>query len=134
MHIFGAMGAGDVKLFGAVGAVLGVSLVPLAFVLVVMLGAVLAVYTMLRSGQCFHDITRRLQNFCRHPARLGNATFRNAARSQTHNSLWRRDHARKLDRGCGISEVIGLLIDFRSSVGPIALATFLIEMEINHAE
>ena len=53
MHIFGAMGAGDVKLFGAVGAVLGVALVPLAFVLVVMLGAVLAVYTMLRAGTVF---------------------------------------------------------------------------------
>ena len=50
MHIFGAMGAGDVKLFGAVGAVLGVSIVPLAFVVVVMLGAVLAIYTMLRAG------------------------------------------------------------------------------------
>ena len=50
MHIFGAMGAGDVKLFAAVGAVLGVSQVPLAFVVVVMLGAVLAVYTMLRAG------------------------------------------------------------------------------------
>ena len=50
MHIFGAMGAGDVKLFGAVGAVLGVSQVPLAFVVVVMLGAVLAIYTMLRAG------------------------------------------------------------------------------------
>jgi prepilin peptidase CpaA len=50
MHIFGAMGAGDVKLFGAVGAVLGVGLVPLAFVVVVMLGAVLAIYTMLRAG------------------------------------------------------------------------------------
>jgi len=51
MHIFGALGAGDVKLFGAVGAVLGVGLVPLAFVVVVMLGAVLAVYTMLRAGR-----------------------------------------------------------------------------------
>ncbi len=50
MHIFGAMGAGDVKLFGAVGAVLGASLVPLTFVVVVMLGAVLAIYTMLRAG------------------------------------------------------------------------------------
>ena len=50
MHIFGALGAGDVKLFGAVGAVMGVSLVPLAFVVVVMLGAVLAIYTMLRAG------------------------------------------------------------------------------------
>lgn len=50
MHIFGALGAGDVKLFGAVGAVIGVGLVPLAFVVVVMLGAVLAIYTMLRAG------------------------------------------------------------------------------------
>jgi prepilin peptidase CpaA len=49
MHIFGALVAGDVKLFGAVGAVLGVSLVPLTFVMVVMLGAVLAIYTMLRA-------------------------------------------------------------------------------------
>ncbi len=61
MHIFGAMGAGDVKLFGAVGAVLGVSLVPLAFVVVVMLGAVLAIYTMLRAGTVFstlHGVVR----------------------------------------------------------------------------
>jgi prepilin peptidase CpaA len=50
MHIFGALGAGDVKLFGAVGSVIGVSLVPLTFVVVVMLGALLAIYTMFRSG------------------------------------------------------------------------------------
>lgn len=56
MHIFGAMGAGDVKLFGAVGAVLGVSQVPLAFVVVVMLGAVLAIYTMLRAGTVFSTL------------------------------------------------------------------------------
>jgi len=50
MHIFGALGAGDVKLFGAVGSVIGVGLVPATFVVVVMLGALLAIYTMLRAG------------------------------------------------------------------------------------
>ena len=59
MHIFGALGAGDVKLFGAVGAVMGVSLVPLAFVVVVMLGAVLAIYTMLRAGTVLTTPARR---------------------------------------------------------------------------
>ena len=63
MHIFGAMGAGDVKLFGAVGAVLGVSLVPLAFVVVVMLGAVLAIYTMLRAGTVFSTLHGVLRIF-----------------------------------------------------------------------
>lgn len=63
MHIFGAMGAGDVKLFGAVGAVLGISLVPLAFVVVVMLGAVLAVYTMLRAGTVFSTLHGVLRIF-----------------------------------------------------------------------
>src|SRR5215211_618408 len=50
MHIFGAMGAGDVKLFGAVGTILGVGLVPITFVLVAMLGGALAIYTTLRAG------------------------------------------------------------------------------------
>lgn len=56
MHVFGAMGAGDVKLFSAVGAVLGVSLVPWTFVIVVMLGAGLAVYTMMRSRTVFSTL------------------------------------------------------------------------------
>lgn len=63
IHLFGAMGAGDVKLFGAVGAVIGVSLVPLTFVIVVMLGAMLAVYTMMRSGTVFSTLHGVLRIF-----------------------------------------------------------------------
>jgi prepilin peptidase CpaA len=50
LHIFGAMGAGDVKLFGAVGTILGAGLMPTTLVLVVMIGGLLAIYTMLRAG------------------------------------------------------------------------------------
>ena len=50
LHIFGAMGAGDVKLMGAVGSILGVGLMPMTLILVVMVGGILAVYTMLRAG------------------------------------------------------------------------------------
>jgi prepilin peptidase CpaA len=50
LHIFGAMGAGDVKLSGAVGSILGVSLMPTTLVLVVMIGGLLAIYTTLRAG------------------------------------------------------------------------------------
>ena len=63
MHLFGAMGAGDVKLFGAIGAVLGVSMVPLAFVVVVMFGAALAVYSMLRAGTVFSTLHGVLRIF-----------------------------------------------------------------------
>ena len=61
LHIFGAMGAGDVKLFGAVGTILGVGLMPTTLVLVVMLGGVLAVCTTLRAGTMFstlHGVAR----------------------------------------------------------------------------
>ena len=49
LHVFGAMGAGDVKLFAAVGSVVGTHLVPETFV-VVLTGGVLGLVTMLRAG------------------------------------------------------------------------------------
>lgn len=63
IHLFGAMGAGDVKLFGAAGAVLGVALVPMTFVVVVMLGGAIAVYTMLRNGTVFSTLHGVLRIF-----------------------------------------------------------------------
>ena len=46
-HLFGALGAGDVKLFGAVGSIVGVSLVLPTLMVVVLVGGVLAVCKML---------------------------------------------------------------------------------------
>lgn len=63
IHLFGAMGAGDVKLFGAVGAVIGASMVPVTFVVVVMLGGALAIYTMVRSGTVFSTLHGVLRIF-----------------------------------------------------------------------
>lgn len=63
LHIFGAMGAGDVKLFGAVGAVLGSGLVPRALVLVVLLGGALALYSMMRDKTVFSTLHGVLRIF-----------------------------------------------------------------------
>lgn len=51
LHVFGAMGAGDVKLFAAIGSVLGASLVLPTFFVVVLTGGLLGVVTMFRTGQ-----------------------------------------------------------------------------------
>src|SRR5437868_4134200 len=50
LHIFGAMGAGDVKLFAAIGSVIGAPLVLPTFLVVVLTGGLLAVFTMVRAG------------------------------------------------------------------------------------
>jgi prepilin peptidase CpaA len=63
LHVFGAMGAGDVKLFAAVGSVVGTGLVPSTFVVVLLTGGVLAVYTILRNGTLLSTLTRVLQIF-----------------------------------------------------------------------
>ena len=51
VHFFTGLGAGDVKLFGAIGALIGAQQVLPAFLLVVILGGVLAGFAMVRAGR-----------------------------------------------------------------------------------
>jgi len=48
LHFFGALGPGDVKLFGAIGAVIGLGLVLQTFVVVVLTGGILATISMIK--------------------------------------------------------------------------------------
>jgi len=63
LHIFGAMGAGDVKLFAAIGSVIGAQLVLPTFLIVVITGGVLALVSVLRSGSFSTTMHRVLQIF-----------------------------------------------------------------------
>ena len=63
LHIFGAMGAGDVKLFAAIGSVVGTSLVMPTFLVVVLVGGVLAAVTMFRAGTAKETMWRVVQIF-----------------------------------------------------------------------
>jgi len=58
LHIFGAMGAGDVKLFAAIGAMAGANLVVPMFIVVTITGGLLGVISMLRAGQVKSTMTR----------------------------------------------------------------------------
>lgn len=61
LHVFGAMGAGDVKLFAAIGSVIGVQLVFPTFVVVVLTGGLLALVSVVRSGVFTTTMHRVLQ-------------------------------------------------------------------------
>src|SRR5512132_2688226 len=50
LHVFGAMGAGDVKLFAAIGSVTGAAYVLPMFLVVILMGGLLAVISALRAG------------------------------------------------------------------------------------
>lgn len=61
LHVFGAMGAGDVKLFAAVGSLTGVHLVLPTFLVVILTGGALALLVTLRSGAVRATMQRVLQ-------------------------------------------------------------------------
>ena len=61
LHVFGAMGAGDVKLFAAIGSVMGAQLVLPTFLIVILTGGVLAVCLMLRTGAIRDTMQRVIQ-------------------------------------------------------------------------
>ena len=61
LHLFGAMGAGDVKLFAAIGSVVGLGLVVPTFVVVVLTGGVLAVVSTVRARAVVETAHRVLQ-------------------------------------------------------------------------
>ncbi|MDX6613187.1 MAG: prepilin peptidase CpaA [Blastocatellia bacterium] len=63
LHVFGAMGAGDVKLFAAIGSVVGGALVIPTFLVVILTGGALAVCTMIRTGAVRATMHRVLQIF-----------------------------------------------------------------------
>ena len=63
LHIFGAMGAGDVKLFAAIGSIVGASLVLPTFLVVVLTGGVLAIVSMIRAGAVAMTMQRVLMLF-----------------------------------------------------------------------
>jgi prepilin peptidase CpaA len=61
LHVFGGMGAGDVKLFAAIGSVIGAHLVLPAFLVVVLTGGLLALVSVIRSGIFTTTMHRVLQ-------------------------------------------------------------------------
>ena len=63
LHVFGAMGAGDVKLFAAIGAVTGAPLVLPTFIVVILTGGLLAIVSIIRAGILMTTMHRVLQIF-----------------------------------------------------------------------
>jgi prepilin peptidase CpaA len=63
LHVFGAMGAGDVKLFAAIGSLMGAQLVVPTFLIVILTGGLLAFVSVLRSGRLVTTMYRVLQIF-----------------------------------------------------------------------
>lgn len=63
LHLFGTMGAGDVKFFAAIGSVIGTSLVPKTFLIVAIVGGLLAICKMVYARRVGATIFGVLQFF-----------------------------------------------------------------------
>lgn len=63
LHVLGTMGAGDVKLFAAIGAVLGSSLVVQTFLIVAVTGGILAICKMIYKRRVVSTMLRVVQFF-----------------------------------------------------------------------
>jgi len=63
LHAFGTMGAGDVKLFAAIGSVLGISLVPPTLLVVAVTGGVFAILKMIHAKRVTSTMLGVLQFF-----------------------------------------------------------------------
>ena len=63
LHLLGTMGAGDVKLFAAIGAVLGSSLVVPTFLIVAVTGGILAICKMIYKRRVASTMLRVVQFF-----------------------------------------------------------------------
>ena len=63
LHAFGTMGAGDVKLFAAIGAINGISLVLPTLLVVALTGGVMAIVKMVYSGRAKSTMFGVLQFF-----------------------------------------------------------------------
>lgn len=61
LHVFGAMGAGDVKLFAAIGSLTGAHLVFPTFLVVALTGGLLGIVAMIRARQLKFTLMRVLQ-------------------------------------------------------------------------
>lgn len=61
MHVFGAMGAGDVKLFAAIGSVTGAAYIFPMFLIVILTGGLLAVVSAFRAGTVRSTALRVIQ-------------------------------------------------------------------------
>lgn len=63
VRLFTGLGAGDIKLFGAIGALIGIHYVAPAFLLIVLLGGALAVIETLRAGKARQTMLNVYQIF-----------------------------------------------------------------------